>query len=89
MTARCDIFLAQAKRSTGRDLDLLADEVRAGDHLGDGMLHLQPRVDLEEIEFAARVEHELDRARVLVADRFCDGERRAAELIAQLGRDGR
>ena len=49
------------KRRAGRDLDLLVDEVDAGDHLGDGMLDLDARVHLDEIEPAVLVE-EFDRA---------------------------
>ena len=36
------------------DLDLLGHEVEPGDHLGDRVLDLEPRVHLEEVEVAAR-----------------------------------
>ena len=52
------------------DPDLPVHEVEAGDHLGDRMLDLQPRVHLEEVERAVGVEQELDRAGVGVAGRF-------------------
>ena len=45
------------------DADLLLDEVDAGDHLGDGVLDLEPGVHLEEEELAVLVE-ELDGAGV-------------------------
>ncbi len=52
------------------DEDLAAHEVDAGDHLGDGVLDLDARVDLDEVELAAvDVEQELDRAGVAIADR--------------------
>ena len=61
-----------------RDADLPAHQIDAGDHLGDRMLDLQPRVHLEEVEPAVVVEQELDRAGVGVADRLRDGRGRAA-----------
>jgi len=48
------------------DPELLADEVDPGDHLGHGVLHLEPRVHLEEVEATLGVHEELDRARVHV-----------------------
>ena len=47
-----------------RDEELLAHDVDAGDELGDAVLHLEPRVDLEEPERAVRVQEELARGRV-------------------------
>src|SRR5438552_1794360 len=47
------------------------------------MLDLDPAVQLEEVEVAA-VEHELGRARVLVADRPPEPDSRFAHLLAQL-----
>ena len=51
-----------------RDPELLLDEVEAGDELGDGVLDLDARVQLEEEELTVG-EHELSRAGALVADR--------------------
>ncbi len=51
-----------------RHLDLAADEVDAGDHFGDGVLHLDARVDLDEVPVAGiGVHQELDGAGVVVA----------------------
>ena len=47
------------QRPTGRDAELLPDDVDAGDELGDAVLDLEPGVDLEEPEPAVRVEQEL------------------------------
>ena len=53
----------------GGDAELLADEVDAGDLLGDGVLDLEAGVDLEEEELArVVVDQELDRARRRVPD---------------------
>ncbi len=56
----------RVERRARRDADLLDDEVDAGDHLGDGVLHLEPRVHLDEVELAALVE-ELDGADAAIA----------------------
>ena len=42
--------------AAGGDADLLQHEVDIGDHLGDGMLDLDPGIHLDEIEFAVLVE---------------------------------
>ena len=41
-----------AERLAARDADLLAHEIEPGRQLGDRMLDLQARVDLEEVEVA-------------------------------------
>ncbi len=46
------------------------DEVDPGDHLGDGMLDLEPGVHLEEVEALVLPGDELDRAGGIVADRL-------------------
>ena len=74
-----------------RDADLLADQIEAGRQLGDRMLDLEPRVDLEEVEAAVGVprmegtrrcrdpgDDELDRARADVADRAAERDRSLA-----------
>src|SRR5690606_33775941 len=44
----------------GGDAELPLDEVDAGHHLGDRVLHLEPGVHLEEVEVAVLVDEELD-----------------------------
>ena len=45
------------------DADLRLDDVDAGDHLGDGVLDLDARIDLDEVELAGvGIHQELDRA---------------------------
>ena len=44
---------AQRQRLAGGDAQLPFDQVEAGDHLGDRMLDLQPRVHLHEVERAS------------------------------------
>src|SRR5205807_1942201 len=50
------------------DVQLLADDVDPGHDLADRMLDLQARVELDEMEGAVGAEHELEGARVQVAD---------------------
>jgi hypothetical protein len=67
------ILLAKTKLFARGDTDHLLDEIDAGDHLGHGVLDLQPRVHLEEEEGAILAGDKLDRTSGIVADRL--GER--------------
>ena len=52
---RCvSALLRPRQRLAGRDEQLRAHEIEAGDRFGDRMLDLQPRVHLEEVERAPR-----------------------------------
>ena len=52
----------ERERRSERGADHLAHQVHTRDFLGDRMLHLQPRVHLEEVERSVLGEEELDRA---------------------------
>ena len=66
---RREVALGPAQRLAGGDAELLADQVDAGDLLGDGVLDLEAGVDLEEEELAGGVvDEELDGSRRPVAD---------------------
>jgi hypothetical protein len=69
---------------SGGDAQLRLHDVHAGDGLGDGVLHLDAGVHLDEVELAVLVHQEFDRAGVLVADLGGSG-RGAADLLAHLG----
>eukprot|EP00672_Neobodo_designis_P009204 CAMPEP_0174878804 /NCGR_PEP_ID=MMETSP1114-20130205/82940_1 /TAXON_ID=312471 /ORGANISM="Neobodo designis, Strain CCAP 1951/1" /LENGTH=759 /DNA_ID=CAMNT_0016114193 /DNA_START=142 /DNA_END=2421 /DNA_ORIENTATION=+ len=85
------VLLREAERLAVGDLDLEAHEVERlaldeADLLGDGVLHLQARVHLHEVEVVAvRVEDELDRAGADVADGLGGADSDLAELLAHLG----
>ena len=81
------VLLRDRQRRPGGDLDLLVDEVDAGDHLGDGMLDLDARVHLDEIELAVLVE-ELDRADADIAELGHRAGDDSADLFALLGVEG-
>ena len=85
-----ELLLRQRQRLARRDAQLPFDQVLPGDHLGDRMLDLQPRVHLHEEEAAVLVGDELDRARADVADRARGRDRGLAHLAAaRLGHAGR
>ncbi len=75
------------------DADLRLDDVHAGDHLGDGVLHLDARIDLDEVALAVvGIHQELDRAGMGVAHRCHQLQRAAAQrgtsCRVQVGRRG-
>ena len=88
MSIPFDVALLEAELEARGDADLLLDEVDAGHGLGDRMLHLQPRVDLEEVEMAVG-EDELDRPRVDVSGRPRRADRGVAHGRTDLRSEGR
>ena len=64
-------------------------DVDAGGRLGDGVLDLETRVHLEEVEVALRVDEELDGAGAVVADGERERHRLLAHRLAHLGRHER
>ena len=66
--------------------ELPLDEIDAGDHFGDRMLDLQPRIHLHEVEPAVLLGDELDGARADVADRLRRRDRGFAHRAAALRR---
>ena len=88
------VDLVRKGRAPG-DEQLEADQVEAGDRLGDRVLHLETGVHLQEVGLpvarpvAPGVEHELDGAGVDVADRPGRGHRGIGQAGPQLGSDHR
>ena len=69
------------------DQDLALDDVDAGDHFGDRVLHLDARIDLNEKKFVAiQVQEELDGAGVAIVRPLAQPDRRLADAPAQLQR---
>ena len=62
-----EIALLIAERLARGDANLLLDQIDAVDHLGDGMLHLDARVHLHEVDVVAGGE-ELERSRIGISD---------------------
>ena len=72
------------------DVDLRLDDVDAGHLLGDGVLDLDARVDLDEVELSGRrVLQELHRAGADIVGRVGDPQRVAAKLVALRSRRDR
>ena len=71
------------------DEDLRLHDVDSRHLFGDGVLDLNPRIDLDEIELArVGIDQEFDRSRVLVTEFPADGERRRAQLVAKFRLEG-
>src|SRR6185312_11665470 len=81
---------AVGERVARRDPHLLADEVDPDDRLGDRVLDLQARVQLDEGERAVRPDEELERAGIAVADvtagALGGSLHRLAPLVVERGR---
>ena len=84
-----DIVLGDRQRFAGGDAQLQLHEVEPGDRLGDGVLHLESGVDLEERDRAVGADHELDGAGALVADVTGERDGTVAERGTDLGGDAR
>ena len=87
--AQLDLVLREAElgeRLPRRDAHLRLHEVDVGHLFGDGVLDLDARVHLDEDDLAGaragRLEQELDRAGVLVADRLGERDGVAVERVA-------
>ena len=82
VAAHLHLVLRHRQRRAARDAQLLAHHVHAGDHLADRVLHLQPRVDLEEgVAAPLLVDEELAGGRAVVGER-ADQRGRGAEDLA-------
>ena len=84
-----DVRLAEGEGIALGHLDLLGDQVQAGDHLCHGMLHLDAGVHLHEVEVAALVDQELDRPGADVVDRFGGQHGGIAHALTQISGQGR
>ena len=84
---RNDVALLEGQRLAGGDANLRFDEVDAGDHLGDGVLDLNAGVDFDKVKIVLRIDDELDRAGVGVANASIS--RTAASHIASRFSRGR
>ena len=84
VAAKAHLVLLDTERFTRRDEDLMTHEIKAGDRLRHGMLHLQARVHLQEVELAIFVHDELNRARVGVSGSSGNTHGGAAHLCTPL-----
>ena len=84
-----DVVLLPAEALALRDADLLAHEVEPREGLGHGMLDLQSRVHLEEVEAPLGIDDELDGPRAHVAERAARRHRRRAHALAHLAGEPR
>ncbi len=82
LIAQADLRIAQ--RQAAGDEDLTLDHVVAGHFLGDGVLDLDARIDLDEVEGAAvGIDEELDGAGVVQAHGPADGQGGVEDALPQ------
>src|SRR3954451_24252803 len=81
-----DVRLGEPQRLAPRDPDLERDYVEPREHLGHGVLDLDPAVDLDEVRVALAVDEELERPDVLVPRGHDRADRPLGELLAARGR---
>ena len=86
MAGETDIFLLEPEPLARGNSQLQFNQIETRNCLGDGMLDLQPRVHLHEVELAGWIEQEFQRACALVADRLDGGDRDRAHPRPQLRR---
>jgi hypothetical protein len=80
-----DLVLGLRQRVATGDQELPLHKIDAGDHLGDGMLHLETRVHLHEVvTVGSKVEDELDGACIVVADSLGRVDSGYVELFTDL-----
>lgn len=84
VTFKVDFFLAEAKRFTHCNHDLLFYEVDASHFLGDSVLDLDAFVDFQKIEVAMVIDDELDSAGVGVMGHFGDANGGFAHPFPQI-----
>src|SRR5437660_3584402 len=82
MAARGDVG-SDRKLLPPSDADHFGYEVDPEDFFGDGVLDLEPRVHLQEIEGAIGLDEELDRAAGVVADGVRRDDRRGKQAVAE------
>ena len=71
MTAHLRVFLDGQFLAFG-NVELLTDQIEAGNFLGDRVLHLQAGVDLEEVDQTVSANQVLNGARTVVASLAAD-----------------
>src|SRR5690606_3140088 len=86
VAAQHHVLLPDRQLLARGDLELLADQVDAGDQFGHRMFHLDAGVHLDEVEAAVLVQ-ELERARAAVADADAGFHADLADLRALFRRD--
>ena len=86
MALKADVVLRELRAAPGGDLHLRADEIDAGDDLGDRVLDLDPGVHLHEVVGAVGREQAFDRPRRAVAGRARGVDADLPDAVAQLVR---
>ncbi len=70
MAAKLYIVLLELQRQTGRDTNLLLDQVGTCDHLCHRVFHLQAGIHLHEIIAILLIQKKFERTRIAIANLF-------------------
>ena len=91
VSAELDIFLPDIQFAAGGDPDLFFDQIDAGDHFGNRMLHLDTGIHFHEIEFfrISGVKQKFDRSGTGVIGSFRRFDRGNAQFFTDFGTDRR
>ena len=87
MTTRLAILLAKGQLLARRHLDLPLDQIDAGNHFSDWVLHLDTRVDLGEVETLFAIDQKLECSGSSVFQRLRRADRRFVQPVAQFTRN--
>ncbi len=82
MAVTANLVLRERQRLARRDPQLPFDQVKAGDRFGDGVLDLEPSIDLEKIERGVGVEYEFESAGVDISERACAAHSRIGHSLS-------
>jgi hypothetical protein len=83
MALEAHVFLLQREGGAEANLNLLPDQIDAGDLLGHRVLNLDPRVHFHEIEFIAiLIDQKFHRARAVVTDARSQRDGRFQDPVA-------
>ena len=88
VAADMDVLLGEGQGQPRGHPQLLLHQVHPGNQLGDGVLHLDAGVHLDEIELPLGGQDELHRPRPHIARGFGGGHGGPAHLLPQLGGQG-
>ena len=79
--------LLDGKFATGRDLELLFDQISSEHQLRDRMFNLQPRIHFKKRKRTVRREQKFDRSRTLVPGGPCDSDSFAMQCRPRFRRE--
>ena len=68
MTAKLDVFLTMRQLLSGRDQELITNQIDSGNQFRYGMLDLNAGVHLHEVEVLSFIHQKFERADIRISD---------------------